>query len=225
MKTIQLFIIMAMSLVHGLYLKASNIKLMQGSNLEDQLANISRLTNPEMISKYFFITLQMHKLFSGKDAIKFALSQKIVSDIAFFHGKIVATLTQAKFFSGETSGEYTNLDTFISPVNETRLLTSIRFFENGAAGDVDANVYTPGLIIPTLQNATFTILQNNNIKIKKYPLFEAVQAVEQFGSGIIVLEKPVPWVDQQPFEIQVDFAIVPVANAKLLLEVRGLGLI
>lgn len=224
MKAIYFLIIQVQILFHGLYLRLSSVPFMQGSNLEDPLASISRLTNPDMISKYFFITLQMHKLFAGNDAVKFALSQKIVSDIAYFHAKKVP-LTNESFFKGEVGSAYTNLQQFISPENETRLITSIRYFESNGAGAVNTLAWTAGIAVASLQNGVFTINQNNNVKVKDYPLVESISSAEQFGSGIIMLDKPVPWVAQQPFDIQLDWEVAPTANSAIWTEVRGLGLI
>jgi len=182
---------------------------LQGYNTEDQVASITRLANPQMIGSSVFETLALAGLYKNADSAEFALEQKIVSDVAFFHGKKLGAGLTTTFFKGDVGSEYTNLQTFIRPQDETSIITSIRLFTAATV----------------LVNGTFTITSNNNTVLKDYPMIESVSSAEQFGSGIIILEKPIIWAAQQNFNLTVTLPNAAAANTSLMVELRGIGLI
>lgn len=200
-------------------------RTLQGYNTEDQVASITRLSNPEMIGSSVFETLALAGLYKDAASAEFALEQKIVSDVAFFHSKKLGTDLVATYFKGDVGAEYTNLQTFIRPQDETSIITSIRFFTAATVAAVNAEPYTAGLSAASLVNGTFSISSNNNTVLKDYPMIESQSSAEQFAAGIIILEKPIIWASQQNFNVTVTLPVAAAANTSLMVELRGIGLI
>jgi hypothetical protein len=158
-------------------------------------------------------------------------SSKTIAGVAFYHKRqFAAAATSQKFFSGTYINAETNMpgNSFIRPQSEHVLIWAIRV-ETATGADLFDLIWLPGSGNGSnfMQNTNMTVTTNSEVKIKSYPLSEALNDLTVRENGIIPLSEPIFWGGQQDFVIDVvgQGGKSAVATDNMKLTLIGLGLI
>ncbi len=157
-------------------------------------------------------------------------SSKTIAGVAYYHKvQAVVGATSMQFFKGTYNADETNMpgNSFIRPQSEHLLIWAIRW-ETAASATLTDNVWLPGVTISGWANNTeMTITTNSDVKIKDFPLSEALSDLTVRTDGVIPLAEPIFWGGQQDFVVDVvngENAGAP-ANQNFKCTLIGMGLI
>ncbi len=183
---------------------------------------IQHLQNPARIEEMFINYI--------KEANLTIDASKTIAGVAYYH-KLQATAgsTSLSFFKGTYVETQTNMpgNSFIRPQSEHLLIWAIRW-EYAISATVSDNVWTPGVSGSSwLNNLEMTITTNSEVKIKEFPLSEALSDLTVRTDGLIPLAEPIFWGGQQDFIVDVVNGenVVAPADQNLKCTLIGMGLI
>lgn len=184
---------------------------------------LQHLSNPANIEELFIKYIE-------KAGLRIDAS-KTIAGIAYYHKQNFAAGSNGiKFFSGTYNEDLTNMpgNSFIRPLSEHSLIWAIRV-ETDTNATVEDAMWIPGVQGGSvfMANTKMTITTNSEVKIKDYPLTEALTDLTVRTNGLIPLAEPVFWGGQQDFIIDVDGqgGNVALATDAMKLTLIGLGLI
>lgn len=158
-------------------------------------------------------------------------SSKTISGVAYFHKqKFPAGATSLKYFSGTYDSQLTNMpgNSFIRPQSEHTLIWAVRLESvNGALSPLDL-IWVPGVNSDNfLNNLLMTITTNSEVKIKNFPVTEALSDMTVRTDGLIPIAEPIFWAGQQDFVVEManGEGAAAAGDENLKVTLIGLGLI
>lgn len=158
-------------------------------------------------------------------------ASKTIAGVAYYHKvQFALNATNIKMFSGAYDAAATNMpgNSFIRPQSEHILIWAIRF-ESVVALSFKNQLWTPGVGASSfLANLNMTVTTNSEVKIKDFPLSEALENLTVRTNGLIPLAEPIFWGGQQDFVIDLENnenTGAPDAQQCLKGTLIGLGLI
>jgi hypothetical protein len=188
---------------------------------------LQHLQNPERVEKLFIQYILEADLTIS--------ASKTIAGVAYFDKKAIVTgTTSLSFFKENFNNTLTNIPggSFIRPESEHLLIWAIRWESVTVLAGIEPTVapYEPGLGGNTwLINSEFTVTTNSDVKIKQYPLSEALSDLTVRDNGVIPLAEPIFWAGQTEFEILLknsgDIAAVAAEQGAIKPTLIGLGLI
>jgi len=153
-------------------------------------------------------------------------NSKTIATVAYFHKRAFTVgQTSTTFFSGAFDSTETNVpgNSFVRPESEHFLIWAIRVECNIAS--LKNSVWIPGVnLTGFLNNTVMTLTTNSEVKLKKFPLSEALSDLTVRDNGIIPLSEPIFWGGQQELSAVVENAENTVAPANQYMKMTLIGL-
>jgi len=184
---------------------------------------LQHLQNPAQIEKLFLQYIEKAGLRVD--------NSKTIAGIAYYHKQqFTAAASSLKYFTGTFNENQTNMpgNSFIRPQSEHSLIWAVRV-ESQSGADLFDILWLPGVNNAStfIGNLNMTITTNSEVKIKDYPLTEALTDLTVRENGLIPLPEPIFWGGQQDFIVEVEGqgGKSAVATDNLKLTLIGLGLI
>lgn len=179
---------------------------------------LQHLSNPANIENLFIQYI--------KKAGLTITNSKTIAGVGYFHKKnFVAGQNAATFFTGAFSPLETNLpgNGFIRPESEHFLIWGMRVETNVVA--LRDAVWVPGVDSSAfLYNTLATLTTNSEVKLKKFPLSEALSDLTVRDNGLIPFAEPIFWGGQQELSILVENGDGSLAPALQFMKLTLIGL-
>lgn len=179
---------------------------------------LQSLQNPKHIQELFINYI--------KKANLTITNSKTIATVAYFHKRqFVVGQNGAVFFSGAFSDRETNVpgNSFVRPESEHFLIWGIRIETNTSA--IKGVQWNPGVTSSGfMYNTYMTLTTNSEVKLKKFPLSEALGDLTVRDNGLIPLSEPIFWGGQQELSINVENSDGDLAPASQFMKVTLIGL-
>jgi len=209
--------------LQSLISRLQGLKLLQGYSEQDPILDMQLLARPQL-NEFTFGDYFIKKSGVNKDEMNLAFDNKILQDVAYQHSKNIDN-TIIKFFEGETTGQFTNMQLFTPAQYEHTLIMAIRVFYAIGDTELDEAAYTPGLTTADTQNGTLTIKTNKDTYLFRLDLAAFIASASQITGGVFYLTEYIPWVAQQTLDLSIEMPNIPAAFTKMRIQLLGKGLI
>lgn len=127
---------------------------------------------------------------------------KTIAGTAYYHYKTIAAVTNQEFFAGQVDQLATNMPTnnFVRPEGEHQMIYGVRV-EEATNADQTLLDWLPGVQSAQTKNSVMSITVNNIVKLKDYPLTEALADLTDREIGYIPLQEPIVWGGQETMSL------------------------
>ncbi len=182
---------------------------------------LQHMASPKKIENMFIAYIKAAKL--PIDA------SKTIAGVAYFHKQNFGLDKSATFFSGTFDKTLTNVpgNSFIRPASEHLLIWAVRI-QTALGLQPTSTIYTPGVDLSAFLAALqMTITTNSDVKLKDFPLMEALSDLTVRDNGIIPLAEPIFWGGQQDMKVEMINGddVVSAGQDNLWCGLIGMGLI
>lgn len=150
--------------------------------------------------------------------------EKTIAGAAYYDARALPTVNTT-LFDGNTTGNYTNLNSYTRPEAEHMVIWAIAISQ-GINATISSTAWADGATgSVTLNNGWLTLRNNGVTVLNKYDLSQAKNAITTAARGVIMLPEPIVWGGQTNCTAQIQLPAIGAANENVKVTYLGLALV